>query len=58
MSASAERANARAAYFVGDAGLAAWTPVQIAAWTGVVEGQRRAFARALEACSRRATAWR
>jgi DNA-binding MarR family transcriptional regulator len=41
MSASAERVNARAAYFVGDAGLSAWTPAQIAAWTGVMEGQRR-----------------
>jgi DNA-binding MarR family transcriptional regulator len=41
MSASAERVNARAAYFVGDEGLRAWTPEQIAAWTGVMEGQRR-----------------
>jgi DNA-binding MarR family transcriptional regulator len=41
MSASAERINARAAYFVGDEGLRAWTPEQIAAWTGVMEGQRR-----------------
>jgi DNA-binding MarR family transcriptional regulator len=48
MSASAERVNARAAYFVGDAGLRAWTPAQIAAWTGVMEGQRR-LARHVEA---------
>jgi DNA-binding MarR family transcriptional regulator len=41
MSASAERVNARAAYFVGAAGLRAWTPEQVAAWTGVMEGQRR-----------------
>jgi DNA-binding MarR family transcriptional regulator len=41
MSASAERVNARAAYFVGDEGLAAWSPAQIAAWTGVMEAQRR-----------------
>lgn len=41
MSASAERVNARAAYFVGGDGLAEWTPAQIAAWTGVMEGQRR-----------------
>jgi DNA-binding MarR family transcriptional regulator len=26
---------------VGDEGLNAWTPTQIAAWTGVMEGQRR-----------------
>ena len=48
MSASAERVNARAAYFVGDEGLSAWTPAQIAAWTGVMEGQRR-LAREVEA---------
>src|SRR5215218_5551846 len=41
MSASAERVTARAAYFVGDDGLSAWTPAQIAAWSGVMEGQRR-----------------
>jgi DNA-binding MarR family transcriptional regulator len=41
MSASAERVTARAAYFVGDDGLSAWTPAQVAAWSGVMEGQRR-----------------
>jgi DNA-binding MarR family transcriptional regulator len=41
MSASAERVTARAAYFVGDDGLSAWTPAQFAAWSGVMEGQRR-----------------
>jgi DNA-binding MarR family transcriptional regulator len=48
MSASAERVNARAAYFVGDEGLRAWTPEQVAAWSGVMEGQRR-LAREVEA---------
>jgi DNA-binding MarR family transcriptional regulator len=41
MSASVERVNARAAYFIGDEGLSRWTPTQIAAWTGVVEAHRR-----------------
>jgi DNA-binding MarR family transcriptional regulator len=41
MAASAERVNARAAYFVGEEGLSAWTPAQIAAWSGVMEAQRR-----------------
>jgi DNA-binding MarR family transcriptional regulator len=41
MSASAERVNARAAYFVGEDALRGWTPEQVAAWTGVMEGQRR-----------------
>jgi DNA-binding MarR family transcriptional regulator len=48
MSASAERVTARAAYFVGDEGLSAWSPAQLAAWSGVMEGQRR-LAREVEA---------